>query len=110
VLRYLLGYTVRDITCIWASFYIEVINTAACKFTKIHLRHLACKFTKIHLRHLACKFTKIHLRHAQNLQYVPTLSYILDKVSLIPRPSITANAVEGLVKLLRRMTSGRRCI
>jgi len=26
--------------------------------------------------------------------------------SLIPRPSITANAVEGLVKLLRRMTSG----
>ena len=86
MLRYLLGYTVRDITCIWASFYIEVINTAASKFTKIHLRH------------------------AQNLQYVPTLSYILDKVSLIPRPSITANTVEGLVKLLRRMTSGRRCI
>ena len=28
--------------------------------------------------------------------------------SLVPRPSITANAVEGLVKLLRRMTSGRR--
>ena len=27
--------------------------------------------------------------------------------SLVPRPSITANAVEGLVKLLRRMTSGR---
>ena len=26
----------------------------------------------------------------------------------IPRPSITADAVEGLVKLLRRMTSGRR--
>ena len=26
--------------------------------------------------------------------------------SLVPRPSITANAVEGLVKLLRRMTSG----
>ena len=30
------------------------------------------------------------------------------KCSLVPRPSITANAVEGLVKLLRRMTSGRR--
>ena len=29
-------------------------------------------------------------------------------VRLIPRPSITANAVEGLVKLLRRMTSGGR--
>ena len=28
--------------------------------------------------------------------------------NLIPRPSITANAVEGLVKLLRRMTSGGR--
>ena len=28
--------------------------------------------------------------------------------SLVPRPSITANAVEGVVKLLRRMTSGRR--
>ena len=28
--------------------------------------------------------------------------------SLVPRPSITANAVEGLVKLLRRMTSGGR--
>ena len=28
--------------------------------------------------------------------------------SLIPRPSITANTVEGLVKLLRRMMSGRR--
>ena len=26
--------------------------------------------------------------------------------SLIPRPTITTNAVEGLVKLLRRMTSG----
>ena len=28
--------------------------------------------------------------------------------SLVPRPSITANAVEGLVKLPRRMTSGGR--
>ena len=28
--------------------------------------------------------------------------------SLVPRPSITANTVEGLVKLLRRMTSGGR--
>ena len=28
--------------------------------------------------------------------------------SLVPRPSITANAVEGLVKLLHRMTSGGR--
>ena len=28
-------------------------------------------------------------------------------LSLVPRPSITANAVKGLVKLLRRMTSGR---
>ena len=28
--------------------------------------------------------------------------------SLVPRPSITANVVEGLVKLLRRMTSGGR--
>ena len=28
--------------------------------------------------------------------------------SLIPRPSIAANTVEGLVKLLRRMTSGGR--
>ena len=28
--------------------------------------------------------------------------------SLVPRPSITANTVEGLVKLLRRMMSGRR--
>ena len=26
--------------------------------------------------------------------------------SLVPRPSITANVVEGLVKFLRRMTSG----
>ena len=26
--------------------------------------------------------------------------------NFVPRPSITANAVEGLVKLLRRMTSG----
>ena len=31
----------------------------------------------------------------------------LAAVSLVPRPSITANAVEDLVKLLRRMTSGR---
>ena len=28
--------------------------------------------------------------------------------SLVPRPSITANTVEGLVKLLHRMTSGGR--
>ena len=28
--------------------------------------------------------------------------------SLVPRPSITANAVEGLVKLLCRMMSGGR--
>ena len=28
--------------------------------------------------------------------------------SLVPRPSITANAVEGLVKLPHRMTSGGR--
>ena len=27
---------------------------------------------------------------------------------LVPRPSITANVVEGLVKLLRRMILGRR--
>ena len=32
----------------------------------------------------------------------------LCRPSLVPRPSITANAVEGLVKLLRRMTSGGR--
>ena len=32
----------------------------------------------------------------------------LPMLSLIPRPSITANVVEGLVKLIRRMTSGRR--
>ena len=30
------------------------------------------------------------------------------KISLVPRPSITANTVEGLVKLLHRMTSGGR--
>ena len=30
-----------------------------------------------------------------------------DILSLIPRPSITAIMVEGLVKLIRRMTSGR---
>ena len=40
------------------------------------------------------------------------LSHALGKMkkrisSLVPRPSITANAVEGLVKLLRRMTLGR---
>ena len=29
------------------------------------------------------------------------------RVTLVPRPSITANAVKGLVKFLRRMTSGR---
>jgi len=32
--------------------------------------------------------------------------YVYTVLTLIPRPSITANAVEGLVKLLRRMTSG----
>ena len=31
-----------------------------------------------------------------------------DGYSLVPRPSITANVVEGLVKLLRRMMSGGR--
>ena len=30
--------------------------------------------------------------------------------SLVPRPSITANAVEDLVKLLHRMTSGKRWV
>ena len=30
------------------------------------------------------------------------------KISLVPRPSITSNMVEGLVKLLHRMTSGGR--
>ena len=35
-------------------------------------------------------------------------SGFLDFCSLVPRPSITANEVEGLVKLLRRMTSGGR--
>ena len=30
----------------------------------------------------------------------------VDLSSLVPRPLITANVVEGLVKLLRRMTSG----
>ena len=29
-------------------------------------------------------------------------------ISLAPRPSIIGNMVEGLVKLLRRMTSGGR--
>ena len=33
-----------------------------------------------------------------------------NKYSLVPRPSLTANAVEGLVKLLRRMTSGGRMV
>ena len=37
---------------------------------------------------------------------LPDLILIL--CSLIPRPSITANAMEGLVKLLRRVMSGRR--
>ena len=32
----------------------------------------------------------------------------LHPVSLVPRPSITANVVEGLVKLLRRMMSDGR--
>ena len=32
----------------------------------------------------------------------------IEGCSLVPRPSITANTVEGLVKLLRRMTSGGR--
>ena len=31
-----------------------------------------------------------------------------DGYSLVPRPSITANTVEDLVKLLRRMTTGGR--
>ena len=31
-----------------------------------------------------------------------------DGYSLVPRASITANAVEGLVKLLRRVTTGGR--
>ena len=30
--------------------------------------------------------------------------------SLIPRPSIAANSVEDLIKLLRRMTSGGRMV
>ena len=33
-------------------------------------------------------------------------SVVIDCYSLVPRPSITANRVEGLVKLLCRMTSG----
>ena len=35
-------------------------------------------------------------------------SHSFSSISLVPRPSITANVVEGLVKLLRRMTLGRR--
>ena len=35
---------------------------------------------------------------------------VLVVISLVPRPSITANTVEGLVKLLRRMTSGGRMV
>ena len=35
---------------------------------------------------------------------------LLCDLSLVPRPSITANAVEGLAKLLRRMTSGGRMV
>ena len=34
------------------------------------------------------------------------IGQLLFSSTLVPRPSITANAVEGLVKLLRRMTSG----
>ena len=35
---------------------------------------------------------------------------LLCDLSLIPRPSITANAVEGLIKLLHRMISGGRMV
>jgi len=38
--------------------------------------------------------------------WLPTWSY--SQASLVPRPSIIANMVEGLVKRLRRMTSGGR--
>ena len=31
-------------------------------------------------------------------------------LSLVPRPSITANVVEGLIKLLHRMMSGRHWV
>ena len=41
------------------------------------------------------------------LGLIPRYSNI-EGCSLIPRPSITANVVEGVVKLLRRMASGRR--
>ena len=36
------------------------------------------------------------------------LYFNVTQCSLVPRPSITANTMEGLVKLLRRMTSGTR--
>jgi len=42
----------------------------------------------------------------QVLQLSPVAYSIHFFTSLVPRPSITANEVEGLVKLLRRMTSG----
>ena len=45
---------------------------------------------------------------AYHFEMVETGHMTASKCSLVPRPSITANAVEGLAKLLHTMTSGRR--
>ena len=58
-------------------------------------------------RQLSQRPTKNELKQ-RNIIQVQCVCVCVSIVSLVPRPSITANVVEDLVKLLRRVTTGRR--
>ena len=52
-------------------------------------------------------FSHLHMHLSPGTRLV---ILIVHRSSLVPRTSITANVMEGLVKLLHRMTSGRRWV
>ena len=72
---------------------------------------LACETCKASHNILPTLFTRLSLLslvlRPEEVGHLVDLRIILI-TSLLPRPSITANAVESLVKLLRRMMSGER--
>ena len=58
--------------------------------------------------HLSLYFPGLSATKKHSWQSHVAYYVVYSSCSLVPRPSITANALEGLVKLLRRLTSGGR--
>ena len=82
------------------SWMNEGILETAPTSSMMNMQHIYMRCTAL----LGCSFKRWFL---QGIYFFYSCHYFL-ATSLVPRPSITANVVEDLVKLPHRMTSGGR--